>query len=83
MVRDPITADQPYSAQRCAALGVARVVDPAARTPEAIRDATRDVLADPSYRSDDRLLVERLEESHHVFGSRQRAILLEVVALLR
>jgi UDP:flavonoid glycosyltransferase YjiC (YdhE family) len=51
MVVVPITADQPYSAQRCAALGVARVIDPATRTPDAIRDAARDVLANPSYRA--------------------------------
>jgi UDP:flavonoid glycosyltransferase YjiC (YdhE family) len=51
MVVIPITADQPYSAQRCAALGVGRVIDPAARTARAIRDATRSVLAAPSYRS--------------------------------
>jgi MGT family glycosyltransferase len=54
MVVVPITADQPYSAARCASLGVARAVDAGARTPEAIRDAARDVLADPSYRANAR-----------------------------
>jgi MGT family glycosyltransferase len=51
MVVVPITADQPYSAERCAALGVARAVDATSRTPDAIRDATRNILADPSYRA--------------------------------
>jgi EryCIII-like glycosyltransferase len=51
MVVVPITADQPYSAQRCAALGAGRVVDPASRTPGAIRAAARSVIADPSYRA--------------------------------
>jgi UDP:flavonoid glycosyltransferase YjiC (YdhE family) len=54
MVVIPITADQPYSARRCAALGVARVIDPAVRTPDAIREATRTVLADLSYRANAR-----------------------------
>jgi MGT family glycosyltransferase len=51
MVVVAISADQPYSASRCAALGVARTVAPHDRTPEAIRGAVREVLADPSYRS--------------------------------
>jgi UDP:flavonoid glycosyltransferase YjiC (YdhE family) len=51
MVVVPITADQPYCAERCAALGVARTVDPGDRTPEAIREAVRAVLDDPSYRA--------------------------------
>jgi UDP:flavonoid glycosyltransferase YjiC (YdhE family) len=50
MVGVPITADQPYCAQRCAALGVARMIAPDGRTPAAVRDATRGVLADPSFR---------------------------------
>jgi UDP:flavonoid glycosyltransferase YjiC (YdhE family) len=50
MVAIPITADQPYCAERCAALGVARVVLPDERTPEVIREAALDVLRDPSYR---------------------------------
>jgi UDP:flavonoid glycosyltransferase YjiC (YdhE family) len=54
MVVIPITADQPYSAARCAALGVARVIDPATRTPDAISEATRNVLADPSHRANAR-----------------------------
>jgi MGT family glycosyltransferase len=42
--------DQAGNAERCAALGVARVVQPDQRTPEVIRAAVRDVLADPGYR---------------------------------
>ena len=46
----PVNGDQPRNAQRCADLGVGRVVGPDARTPEAIRAAVRAVLADPTYR---------------------------------
>ena len=49
MVVVPITADQPYCAARCAALGVARRVDRDDWTPDALRSAVRDVLSDPSY----------------------------------
>ena len=35
----PIMSDEPYSAERCEALGVGRAVGPAERTPEAIRDS--------------------------------------------
>jgi N-glycosyltransferase len=51
MVVIPITADQPYCAQRCAALGVAEVIGPDERAPERIRSATRAVLDNPSYRA--------------------------------
>jgi len=51
MVAIPITADQPYCAERCAALGVAEVVGPEARTPEAVRTATKRVLDDGGYRT--------------------------------
>jgi UDP:flavonoid glycosyltransferase YjiC (YdhE family) len=54
MVVVPITADQPYSAGRCAALGVAEVIEPDKRSSEKIRAAVRKVLADPSYRSNAR-----------------------------
>jgi UDP:flavonoid glycosyltransferase YjiC (YdhE family) len=49
MVVLPITADQPYSAERCSDLGVATTVGPEDRTPEAIRDAVRQVLGEPNY----------------------------------
>jgi UDP:flavonoid glycosyltransferase YjiC (YdhE family) len=46
----PIAADQFAHAERCAALGVGVTVDPAHRTPEAIRNALREVLRNPLYR---------------------------------
>jgi MGT family glycosyltransferase len=42
--------DQTGNAERCAALGVARVVAADQRTPEVIRAAVRDILGDPRYR---------------------------------
>ena len=49
MVVVPISADQPYSAERCAALGVARAVGAGDRAPGTIRAAVRQVLTEPSY----------------------------------
>jgi len=49
MVVPPVHTDQPRNARRCADLGVARVVGPVERTPEAIRAAAQAVLHDPSY----------------------------------
>ena len=51
MVVAPVAGDQPYSAERCAALGVARVIPPDARTPDRVREAVRGVLGDPRYRA--------------------------------
>jgi MGT family glycosyltransferase len=51
MVVIPITADQPYCAERCVSLGAARVIPPDQRTPDAVREATLGVLGDPSYRA--------------------------------
>jgi MGT family glycosyltransferase len=42
--------DQPGNSNRCAALGVARVIEPGERMPDVIRDAVLDVLHDPQYR---------------------------------
>jgi MGT family glycosyltransferase len=50
MVAIPIDADQPLNAQRCAALGVARVIESRQRTPETIRHSVQTILGDPSYR---------------------------------
>jgi UDP:flavonoid glycosyltransferase YjiC (YdhE family) len=50
LVPIPIDADQPLNAERCAALGVAEVIEHHQRTPVAIRSAVRTVLGDPSYR---------------------------------
>jgi UDP:flavonoid glycosyltransferase YjiC (YdhE family) len=49
MVLLPMGADQPWNGDRCAALGVARVLDPVAVTPDVIADALADVLRDPAY----------------------------------
>jgi UDP:flavonoid glycosyltransferase YjiC (YdhE family) len=46
----PISADQPENAERCAALGLGRTLEAQNVTPQAIRDAVRIVLGDPSYR---------------------------------
>jgi UDP:flavonoid glycosyltransferase YjiC (YdhE family) len=46
----PMGADQPLNAERCAALGVGRVLDVIAATPEDVREAVSAVLADSSYR---------------------------------
>jgi UDP:flavonoid glycosyltransferase YjiC (YdhE family) len=50
MVIVPVSADQPDNARRCEQLGVARVIPPHDRTPDAIRNAVRAVLGDPTYR---------------------------------
>jgi len=46
----PLGADQPQNAERCAELGVARVLDAVTATPESVRDAAAGVLADAGYR---------------------------------
>jgi UDP:flavonoid glycosyltransferase YjiC (YdhE family) len=50
MVLVPLGADQPLNAARCAALGVARVLDAAELTPEAVGAAASAMLADPGPR---------------------------------
>ena len=50
MVVIPVGADQPVNARRCAALGVGRHIGIEERAPEAIREAVRAVLVEPSYR---------------------------------
>jgi MGT family glycosyltransferase len=61
MVVVPITADQPYSAQRCAALGVARAIGADERNPETIGAAVRDVLEDQTYRTEARRVQSAME----------------------
>ncbi len=51
MVAIPIDADQPVNARRCAALGVAEVIQYRQRTPKTIHDSVRAVLGSPTYRS--------------------------------
>lgn len=50
MVLAPMGADQPANAGRCAALGVARVLDAYAVTPAAAAEAVTGVLTDDGYR---------------------------------
>ncbi len=77
MVVVPITADQPYNAERCAAHGVARVVATGGRTAEAIREAARDVLTDPCYRQNTRRVQEQM---HALPGPTHVVKLLETAA---
>ncbi len=58
MVLIPMGADQPLNGERCAALGVARVLDPIAATPQEIRGEVETVLKDSRYR----LHTERLRD---------------------
>jgi MGT family glycosyltransferase len=51
MVLAPMGADQPLNAERCAALGVGRVLDAVRATPADVRDAVGAVLEDPSCRA--------------------------------
>jgi UDP:flavonoid glycosyltransferase YjiC (YdhE family) len=60
MVIVPVSADQPDNARRCEQLGVATVVSPDDRTPEAFRRAVRDLLANPSYRQNAEHLREEM-----------------------
>ncbi|HST18367.1 MAG TPA: glycosyltransferase [Gaiellaceae bacterium] len=78
LVTIPIDADQPLNAERCAALGVARVIEHDQRTPAAIRNAVRRVLSDPSYRFN----AERIrDEIARLPGPEHAAALLERLAV--
>ncbi|RKT54736.1 glycosyltransferase [Saccharothrix australiensis] len=46
----PMGADQPHNAEQCVRLGVGRELDPVAATPQDVRAAVAEVLADPGYR---------------------------------
>lgn len=64
----PMGADQPLNADRGAALGVARVLNPLTAAPDDIRDAATDVLRSPSYRVAARQIqaeAERLPPAAH------------------
>ncbi len=76
----PISADQPGNAERCAALGVGRIVGPDERTPAAIRAATRAVLEDPSHRRAARAIAR---EAHSRPGLDAALDLLERLAIDR
>src|SRR5258708_31049704 len=56
----PGGADHPENAERCAALGVGRVVDAEPFEPLALREAVRDVLSDPTYRATARRLAAEM-----------------------
>lgn len=78
LVPIPIDADQPLNAERCAALGVAEVIEQHQRTPAAIRRAVRTVLADPSYR---RNAEQVRHEIAQLPGPQHAAALLERLAV--
>lgn len=50
LVMVPMGADQPLNAARCAALGIARVLDALRASPAAARAAVSAVLTAPTYR---------------------------------
>jgi len=78
MVVIPIFADQPYNAACCAALGVGVVIAPDNRTPEAIREGVRQVLAGPTYRQN----AERLRDEMAALPGPEYAVaLLERLAV--
>lgn len=72
LVAIPIDADQPVNAERCAALGVAQVIQSRQRTPDAIRDAVRTVLADPVYRRN----AERIRDEMSALPGPEHAVTL-------
>jgi MGT family glycosyltransferase len=80
MVVIPIGADQPRNAQRCKDLHVARVLHALEATPERVRAAASDVLADPTYR----LNAERMRDEIAVLPGPDHAVtLLERLATTR
>ena len=72
MVVVPVAADQHANARRCADLGLAVAIPPGNRTPEAIRDAVREVLYDPHYRRN----AERLRDEMHALPGPEHVITL-------
>ena len=61
LVVSPVAGDMFENAERCAALGLGRVVGPDDRTPAAIGAAAREVLRDPRYRQNARRLRDEME----------------------
>ncbi|WP_158841101.1 glycosyltransferase [Saccharothrix deserti] len=58
----PMGADQPHNADQCTRLGVGKALDPVTVTPQGVRDAVTEVLADSSYRrAAERVRAEILE----------------------
>jgi UDP:flavonoid glycosyltransferase YjiC (YdhE family) len=66
------TADQPRNAQRCNDLHVARVLHALEATPDRVRAAASDVLADPTYR----LNAERMRDEIAVLPGPDHAVTL-------
>ena len=76
----PLGADQPQNADRCVALGVARRLDAETLTPQVVRDAILDVLADERYRAN----AERLrDEIQSLPGIEHAVALLERLSVER
>ena len=72
MVIMPLQADQFINAERCATLGVARIIEQDRRTPEAIRAATREILQEPRYRTN----AERLRDEMAALPGPEHAVAL-------
>jgi UDP:flavonoid glycosyltransferase YjiC (YdhE family) len=73
----PMGADQPLNAERCAALGVGRVLDVIAATPDDVRDAVSAVLSEPGYRA----AAERIRDEFAALPGPEHAVsLLEQLA---
>lgn len=72
MVVIPMGADQPLNAARCAALGVAEVLDAATATPQSVREAVSRVLDDPIYRQ----AAERVRDEIGAIPGPEHAIML-------
>jgi UDP:flavonoid glycosyltransferase YjiC (YdhE family) len=67
----PMGADQPGNAARCEELGLARVLDVIAATPDDVREAVTAVLTEPSYREAaerQRAEIERLPGPDHAIA---------------
>ena len=68
----PMSADQPYNARRCVELGAARVLDPVLATPDDVRNAVSDVLADQAYRH----AAERIQAEYNTLPGSDEALTL-------
>jgi MGT family glycosyltransferase len=79
MVLIPLAGgDQEGNAQRCAELGVGRVIATRERTAKVIRDAVREVLGDPRYRQ----RVKRLRDEMRALPGPEHAVsFLETLAV--
>jgi MGT family glycosyltransferase len=74
----PMIADQPYNAERAAALGFAEVIAPDNRTAEAVQTAVRKVLQEPSYRAQAKKFQAQMQE---LPGPEETVKLIEGLAL--